>query len=198
MEVEFILFLMFIVSIAIAALFGIFLMLLTVMTPAWAFFKARIKHRPLVLTFRRDGKAELCTTTEYAPGLVETKHGAYLIDEDSPYTEKKSNVTLLLASAEHGVTKSPAWLQLKEAMKQTGFDSIQDAYAAHNGYHTCEDCGFTGVMALTEDKEGNRYYVCPNEIKEDDEHGKSEGVHVEEPDKKGSPTSPDNKDSEHA
>ena len=165
MEVEFILFLMFITTLGVAGVFGVFLLLLSVMTPAWSFFKARMKHRPLVLTFRRDGKAELCTTTEYSPGLVETKHGAYLIDEDSPYAEKKSNVTLLLANAEHGVTKSPAWLQLKEAMKQTGFDSIQQAYAAHAAYHICEDCGFKGVMALEEDNDGNRYFVCPNEIK---------------------------------
>lgn len=214
-EVSLIMFIMFMSALGAAAMFAIFLMLLTFMTPAWSFFRARFKHRPLVMTFRRDGKAEFVTTEEYEPGLVKTKYGGFLIDEDSPYSEKKSNVTILLASAEHGVTKSVEWLQLKAAMKQSGLDSITDAYAAEMAYHGCKDCGYVGMMKLIEDDDGNRSFVCPNEIlkeevnetekeaplyvsAKDRDAAETNAVHVDEPAEDAPAAEHDNKDAEHA
>lgn len=196
----FILFIMFMGSISFAAMFGIFLLLLSIKTPAWTFLKASMKHRPLVLTFRRDAMAEFVTTDEYSPGLVSTKYGGFLIDEDSPYSEKKSKVTLLLANAEHGVTKSVDWLQLKAAMKYTGFDSIEHAYAAEAAYHKCIECGYTGIMHVYEDDDGERYFACPNKVKEEEhERGiavtrEAESVQEPEPRETEPPAPPGSQD----
>lgn len=167
----FLMFIMFLGSAGAALVFGVLMALFWLMTPARTFLKARLRHKPIVAAFRRDGKIDFALSTEYIQGLVRTKdYGSFIIDEDGAYSEKKSGVVLLLACAEHGITKSPGWLELIGAMKFGKFDCVTDAKAADALYHKCEDCGYTGYMSMVLDDDdvpvmddnGNVKYECPN------------------------------------
>jgi hypothetical protein len=197
----FIMFIGLIVSMCLAAMFGIFLALLSITTPAWTFFKAKIKHKPLLAARRRDRKIDIHIATSYIEGLAVSSvyNSGYIIDPDSVYTEKKSNVPILPVNAEVGITLSPKVLRMIDGLKRMGYTNIEEAMNANMLYGECE-CGYEGMMdyatnekgeaLITDGKEGKALtLVCPynTEVKdvlekEDTKAAEGGGVHkVEEP-----------------
>ena len=129
------LWLMWIITAVVAMIFIVMTIVLFLFTPARTFLRAKMRHIPIIAAFRRDGKVDLTLAKEYVQGLVRTKkYGSFIVDEDGAYSEQKSGAVMLLACAEHGITKKPEWLDLIAAMKFSDYDCITDAKAANTSY----------------------------------------------------------------
>lgn len=166
-------FFMFIGAAILAAIFGIMFMLFLILTPANVFLKAKFKRKPLIAARRRDRKIDIHMADSYEQGLVISKeYGAFIVDPDAVYNEKKTGVPLLPVNAEIGLTLRESTLRMIDGLKQMGIDNIEEAEAYNAQYGICE-CSYEGLMRFEKDNEGNPVIVdgqlkliCPKEKKE--------------------------------
>lgn len=173
---------MFIGAAVLAAMFGIMLFILSYWTPAWSFFKSKLKGQPLLAARRRDRKIDYHRAENYIEGLAvsEKYNSGYIIDPESVYTEKKSGVAVLPVNSEIGITLSPRVLRIIDGLKRMGFHNIEEATAYNMQWGQC-DCGYEGMMDFKKDDkgkpiilEGQLTLICPMERKDEEKEARSE------------------------
>lgn len=162
-----VMFFLFIGAAVVAAVFIILFLLICLLTPAATFLKAKLKHKAIIAARRRDRKIDHRCADEYIQGLVMSKeYGAFIVDPDSVYTDKKSGIPILPVNAEIGISLNPKILEIIDGLKRMGIDNIEDAMKLNDIWGKCT-CGYEGPMNPTsvEDDDGKPYVklVCPGE-----------------------------------
>lgn len=158
-------FALFIGSVAMNAVLAVLLVIVSLFTPGWSYFKAKIRHQPLLDCRRRDKKIDLHRADAYIEGLAISKkyNAAFIIDPESVYQEKKSGVSVLPVNAEIGITLSDRIMRCIDGLKRMGFSNIEDAETANMLYGKCS-CGYEGFMSPVFIKEKNDAGEVINEV----------------------------------
>ncbi len=160
------LFYMFIGSTGMAAMFGILLALFLLTTPCRTFLRAKLKHRPIIASRRRDKKIDFHMADKYVEGLAVSKKykSAYIIDPESVFTDSKSGAAILPVNSEIGITLTDDILANMTALKDAGIQNINDAEMRSRLWGICT-CGFKGLMSPIVDKGVLMGLVCPQKTK---------------------------------
>jgi hypothetical protein len=145
-----------------------------IFTPAATFLKAKLRHKAIIAARRRDRKIDHRCADEYIQGLVMSKeYGAFIVDPDSVYTDKKSGIPILPVNAEIGITLNPRILRIIDGLKRAGIDNIEDAMKLNSIWGECT-CGYEGPMKIVEVEDDGKTVMkleCPmNEIDVTPEH----------------------------
>jgi hypothetical protein len=120
-------FMFFIINLVLNIVFGILAVLFISKTNCWSEFKSSLRGTPILKVYRRDRTVQNITCKIKA-GMAETAdEGKFIITPDSVYRDKKTNLPVLAAFADYGVTIHPKMAMVATKLKKEKIKDIAEA-----------------------------------------------------------------------
>jgi len=199
-------YILFMCALIPAGIFGVLFVVMCMWTNALTQLKAKIGGKPLIYAARRDRRLDLHCGT-YIGGIAYSKKykAIYPINPAGVYNDTKSGRPVLWVNAEVAATATEDVLRCMQALKDKGFETIEEAQGADKLWGVCDKCGYEGpcipefIEEQTAEGKGTGQYKfnrlkCPmeEEVKDGEDTGEAVAPAQRDNQEVNAPASPAN------